>query len=359
MANDTRSTRKSKEDESSSSGKRFVSGKGCSTSAFGATNTPGLRRSSRETSSRKQITSSPSSTRKSERLEKRTPTTPPVKKKFERIQKHKMPSPLKRSDRGKKNISSSSSGSKKSDIRSVSSGIKQKEKRETNVKKLTMEARKVNKSEKHDLKPVDRKRKRMDARTYKSLFKLQKRDITADVDEELERPDKLSQVDGGDDRSSGSKQVDDGDDECSGKLEEKLREECVDIASEGSHAENNGNHVEVELPYSSRTHSCTEELYKPSDEEGIKASKSGAMVTETLVAVKRVVVNDGDVDLGSGSLAIPSKTKKYTTDEDFNPSATVACKDICISASEAVSSPSSVSKKIVELCVACSTRRRY
>jgi hypothetical protein len=65
---------------------------------------------------------SPSSTRKSERLEKRT-LTPTFKRKSQRIEKKGMPSLLRKSDRGKKLSGSTSSGSKKSNKSSSSSGI--------------------------------------------------------------------------------------------------------------------------------------------------------------------------------------------------------------------------------------------
>ncbi|CAK9138730.1 unnamed protein product [Ilex paraguariensis] len=268
MANDTQYTHRSRDAESNGSGRRF---RYC-TSGFGTAGTSGLRRSSRETLLRKLITSSPSSTRKSERLEKLAPNTSPFKRTFE---KHKMPSPLKRSD-SKQQTSSSSSGSKKPEKSSGSTDMKQNKKREKNVKQWTIEASEVHKTGKHDLKPVGRKRKRMDARTYKSLFKLQRRGIALDVDEEPEKPVKLSRIDRRDVGVGGSKQLEnrvDGGAECSGKLVEELREECVEIASEGAQepsnssrrgfdAEEFGNHVEGELSYASRKHSCAEEPYK-------------------------------------------------------------------------------------------------
>ncbi|KAA8550367.1 hypothetical protein F0562_002051 [Nyssa sinensis] len=223
MANDTRSSRKIKDDEGNTSKKKHVNSKGSSTSGSPTTDTSGLRRSARETTSRKQMISSPSNTRKSERLERRMPSTPPVRKKSERIEKQRTPSPLRRSDRGKKHPLSSSSGSKKSEKGFASSDMKQKKlKREISVKQLDLGTREVSRHEKQNLRPVGMKKKRLDARTYKAIFKLQRRRHTLqDIDEEPERRDKLPQVDSSNGRGSVSKQVEDGDDggvECSGRM---------------------------------------------------------------------------------------------------------------------------------------------
>ncbi|GFZ20435.1 ATP-dependent helicase family protein [Actinidia rufa] len=126
MVNDTRSTRRSKDDEITSSTKKAIKSKGSSTSGSPTADTSGLRRSTRGTPSRKQISSSPSTTRKSERLEKRTPTKIPVKRKNEIVEKQKVSIPLRRSDRGKKHLLPSSSGSRKSEKGSDSSDIERK-----------------------------------------------------------------------------------------------------------------------------------------------------------------------------------------------------------------------------------------
>lgn len=113
MANDSRTSRKTKDDDINNSKGRNIRGKGSSTSASATTDISGLRRSARETPTKKLLNPSPSSTRKSERLEKQTPVTPPVKRKSERVEKQRMPSPSRRSERGKNHQSPSSSGSKK------------------------------------------------------------------------------------------------------------------------------------------------------------------------------------------------------------------------------------------------------
>uniref|UniRef100_A0A5B7AM86 Putative helicase protein MOM1 isoform X1 n=1 Tax=Davidia involucrata TaxID=16924 RepID=A0A5B7AM86_DAVIN len=389
MANDTRSSRKIKDDESNTSKKKHVNGKGSSTSGSATTDTSGLRRSARETSSRKQMISSPSSMRKSERLEKRRPSMPLVKKISERIDKQRMPSPLRRSDRGKKHPLLSSSGSKNSEKGSGSSDMKGKKlKREKSVKQLALGARDVSRNEKQDLKPVGMKKKKMDLRTYKALFKPQRRrNALQDIDDELERRDKLSQADSSNGRGSVSKQVEDGedgDDECSGMVVVEVRED-VERTSEGALERSSSslrNLGEVELSYSSRKHSCTEEPIDLSNGDGLNASKSGGTVKETLDDAQRVQADcspmekfqtlellgstsigrsrDHDIDLGTGDSVRPSKRKRYVVDMDSDTSATVANKDICASIVDATSSPSSGCKRqnFVETCVASSKRRR-
>ena len=160
MANDSRSGRKNKNEENSTPQKKLT------------TDTLALRRSTREFSSREQTTLSPSHMRKSERLEKRVSTTPPVNKEAERVENQVSPTPLRRSDRGKKQTSSSSSGSEKSEKGSGSSNLKQtKGKTGKIVKRLAVEAMEVSRNNRHDAKPVGRKRKRMNARTFKALLK--------------------------------------------------------------------------------------------------------------------------------------------------------------------------------------------
>ena len=149
---------------------RHNSGKETTTST--STTSYGLRSFAKETSLKGKMipNPSPSSTQKSERLEKRTPT-PTFKRKSQRIEKKGMPSLLRRSERGKKLSVSTSSGSKKSNKSSSSSGMKlKKETKEKSVKQLTLETKEVGKTEKQD-EPV--KKKRMDARAYRALFKKQ------------------------------------------------------------------------------------------------------------------------------------------------------------------------------------------
>ncbi|KAF7147539.1 hypothetical protein RHSIM_Rhsim03G0086900 [Rhododendron simsii] len=105
MANDTRSSWGSKDDENNSSIKKPVSIKESSTLGSAMMDTSGFRKSIREMPLQKQMSSSPSTRSGSEHLDRPTPTTFAVKRKSEIVEKQRMPSPLRRSDRGKEHAS--------------------------------------------------------------------------------------------------------------------------------------------------------------------------------------------------------------------------------------------------------------
>lgn len=169
--------RKNKDDGTKSSKGMDSSSKGSTTAMIDSS---GLRRSARETPSKKKIIPCPSSTRKSERLEKQTPTTPSVKKKSERVETQRTPSPPRRSLRAKNQHTSRSSETMKSDKSPVSSEMtRKKERREKSVKPLTVDASEFSKSGKQGLKPFRVENKRMDARTYRRIFLRQKKSDNA------------------------------------------------------------------------------------------------------------------------------------------------------------------------------------
>ena len=90
-----------------------------------------------------------------------------------------MPSLIKRSVRGKKHSGSTSSGSKKSNIRLSSSGIMlKKEIKEKSVKQLILETKEVGKSERDD-ESLPLEKMLMDARAYRALFKKQPKKVIA------------------------------------------------------------------------------------------------------------------------------------------------------------------------------------
>ncbi|KAL0457018.1 UNVERIFIED_CONTAM: Helicase protein MOM1 [Sesamum latifolium] len=233
MVSDTRSSRKVKEADGNSSKKNINVRKDSPLRRSVEANVSGVRRSARETSSSRQMTPSPQSMRKSKRLDKgMPPLTPPVKRKSERLEKYSTPSSLRRSDRSKKNLSSSSSGSKQS-AKEVSLP-ESKRKKEKNLIQGTME------SEKAELDPeaVGKKRKKMNARTFKALFKRQRiEEIIPDGDGELEEQDTLRHLCSDNSRGIGSEPTGNGIDvshECSRQEAGKLRDESIDKASGGT-----------------------------------------------------------------------------------------------------------------------------
>ncbi|XP_034218398.1 helicase protein MOM1-like isoform X3 [Prunus dulcis] len=391
MAHDTRSSRKIKDDENNNSNGRQISSKGLSTSGSGASDTSGLRRSSRETSLKKNITLSPSSTRKSERLEKKMPETPLFKRKSERFEKKLTPSPLRRSDRAK-NHSSTSSGSKRSDKSSGSSLAKRKtEKKEKSVKELTLGTREVSKSEKQNVGPCHGKNKIRNARAYKKLFtKLRKKLQARDHSEKQSRQNKVSQ---GGSNACGSEI------EGLGKGVEELNEEFVGRVHDGSLVGSDSSvnkltketwedNPGVDLSHSSPRPSCLEEASKFKDGDGLEirdqrplSSSYNAMTEELNDAPKRVHVECSameklkmpeltcstfnerlhDVFIASeiGHRVIPSKRKRNVADWDSD-SPVNASKDVCTLTADAVSLlPSGSTEDVsVETCGACFKRQR-
>ncbi|KAJ8535518.1 hypothetical protein K7X08_023238 [Anisodus acutangulus] len=220
MASETRSGKKNKDTESNKS-KNKQSDKGSLSSGSGKTDRASLRSSDRET---KQPASSPSSTRKSKRLEKQSPSPPAVNRKAGVTEKQNSPSPLRRSDRGKKHTPSSSSRSSLG-RGSDSSSVKKKEKKEKSVKELIMESESHRTSTEKGEASVGLKRKRMDARSYRALFKMQRKRFTApEINDKSERPKKQSKVD-----SIPSDEIDckliDGDNESHERVVDELRED--------------------------------------------------------------------------------------------------------------------------------------
>ena len=183
MAHGSRSSRKAKDDEDNGLRGSQCSGKKSVNSGAATAEASGVRRSPRETLSKKNMTpSSSSGTRKSERLEKQTTNsnsmTPPVKRKSKQMEKQKIASPLRRSERGKMPSPSGSSGSKRSDKSPDSLDMKRKkEKKEKSMKQLTMETVEPNKTEQKDGQADEAQKKRMDARAYRALFRKQSKKV--------------------------------------------------------------------------------------------------------------------------------------------------------------------------------------
>ncbi|KAK3041003.1 hypothetical protein RJ639_026715 [Escallonia herrerae] len=350
MVSDSRSSRKSRDFERDSSKKKLSNGKASSASGSGIGDTSSLRRSTRETPSKKQMTPSPCSTRKSERLEKLTPVSPPNKMKSER---QGVPSPLRRSDRGKIQTSSSSSSLKNSGSGPGSSAMKQKKgETEKSMKQSTVETRQVRRSEKHNLEIVGGKAKRMDGHTFKAFFKIQRTmDTASDNDEVLERPDKLSQVDSSSGAGNGSMQVEDRHDEadeCSGRAGEELRNGC-ERASDGAIGRSSSYKkldtevpricVEIKLSSSNRKHSSAEESCRPPDGDEETLGDSEAVLVgcsaennwqtpELKFAASVGKSPESDIDQGSGDRGLQHKRKRSTTDMDSSPSSGCKGQDV-------------------------------
>ncbi|VFQ92792.1 unnamed protein product [Cuscuta campestris] len=181
-----------------------------------------LRSLARETSS-KDTRTSPSPTRKSERIQKKSsPVTPVVCNKLDKLD---TPSPLRRSVRGKRNVPSSP---KIPEDESVSSGMESHGKKKETMKQPMMESEKVSTSRKvhyKSLSSIGKKRKRINGHSYALLLKRRHRRGTLSGITKSKRILQLPEVDSSDSRNEESKLAEDeenGDNECHTKITNEL-----------------------------------------------------------------------------------------------------------------------------------------
>ncbi|KAG6629446.1 hypothetical protein CIPAW_14G085200 [Carya illinoinensis] len=399
MESDTQSSCKIKDNDSNSSKGRHSVGKESSTSGSTTLDTSGLRRSTRESSLKSKMIPSPQSTRKSERLDKQTPTSPSIKRKSERIENKGTPSPsikrrserienkgmasppsikrkserienkgmtspLRGAERSKKISWPSSSGSKKSDKSLRLTDIKQKkEKKEKRVKLLTLETKEIEKNEKKDLKSEPAKNRRMDARAYRALFKKQLKKVTAAAHhKEWNTLDKSSQGGSGNCGGEG-----DGVDKCSEKREQELREESV------------GRSCDTALVRSdSNVHKFLNEILEDNRAVG-SSHPSQRHISVDLTSVSLLVDGSVEEKLQTTKLIdsafkektldrnlekywelITSNRKRKAVDMDSDTSAIIASKDICSPIADSVpSSPFGCERNnLVETSGSCYKRQR-
>lgn len=175
----------------------------------------------------RQTTTSPLNVRKSKRHEKEVLPSTPAKRTSERLGKCNTPDSLRRSDRCKKDLSSSSA-SKESAEEPLS---KLKKKREKTLTQVTMESKKAE----LDLEVVGMKRKKMSARKFKTLFKRQRiQEIVPDGGDELEKSENLLDVCSDNSSGFGSQSMEDTEDvgdDCSKRVVGKSRDESINKAA--------------------------------------------------------------------------------------------------------------------------------
>ncbi|XP_048234499.1 helicase protein MOM1 isoform X4 [Ricinus communis] len=313
-----------------------------------------MRRSARETPTNRSMSSNPSGTRKSERLEKRTPT-PLVKGKDK---KQSTQSPLRRSERGKKQFSSSSSGSKKSNKNIGISVMKKKVKKEKSVKQLTFETEEVSRSK------TQVEKKRLNARDYRALFNLQRKKVSvAGCGKELNLENKLSQECSSSDEGGASKNVGRGNECGRGKVEE-LRKIHTGRGSERTKEESNcslskpadeivENNIGLDSSLSSQNHKFVEGAHLSEDGTSLENSKGGDCVllsshktvsgkqddcdemakkivqSELVTPASSGGLPDSGGGLDIGSKDIPPKRKRNTDNIDSDSTALASSKDVC------------------------------
>lgn len=321
----------------------------------------GLRRSARETQSSRPKTQSPQSTRKSERIERQTPPIiPSLKRKSDRIEKHNLTSTPRKSDRGKKINSSSSSGSKQSVKRLSPLNMKKKEIKEKSLKQLTVESGKAE----PDLNFVGTKRKKMDARSYKALFKPQKIKYTMpDVAEELPRQDKPPAVNG---IGISSEPI--------GKSEgiggRVIRNLANELSGTASGVDVLKNDIDGKLLQSCPAHIGNDKAPQPPDGDGLKDLEIGCTIIDILDdeeraptncnSIKKVEVPDlRSVDGSEDDVQCIQPKGTRLIDMDLGPSSMHASKDVSvIVGSVPLQSSGREVNHLLGTCIACLRKTR-
>ncbi|CAH9094525.1 unnamed protein product [Cuscuta europaea] len=235
MVCDTRSRSKmGSDDDNDTSKNRVADGEGTSPGTK-KTDCLGLRRVAQVTSS-KHTSTSPSPTRKSERIQKKTSPITPTKS--GKVDKLDTPSPLRRSDRGKSNVSLLS---KVPENESNSSHIKIHDHKEETMEQLMMESEDANTSSKvhyKSLSSIGKKRKRVNSQRYTFFLKRRRRKGTpSGIITKSKRPLKFPVADSSDFGNEESKLAEDKENaevECHIKVGEKFSVHLAACVAEGN-----------------------------------------------------------------------------------------------------------------------------
>ncbi|CAL0332295.1 unnamed protein product [Lupinus luteus] len=322
MANGTHSSHKSKAEEINNRRPMQVGEKEKINPPSNVSDATGLRRSAREASSTK-LTTSPSTTRKSERLEKKTTPTPAVCRKSQKVEKPNMPSPLRRSGRNKNHSFSSPPDSKSSG----SSSSKQKSKKEKTVKQLIFEAKEVTENDEHNVGTPQVKVKRMDARMYRATFMKPKKDC----------PEKPNTID---------KSTQEGGTDGGGKIDE-----CCRLSGDVKGLLENSSTPGLLVPSNATTHETR--LAPQSVQLDCNGEETSQMLVSTNVVSDENLVGS-NVGLDSGEKMI--KRKGTMVDKVSNVYSTLSNDNNCTLIGEA--GPSRLGGNIVGTDSPCSKRRR-
>ncbi|XP_050883884.1 helicase protein MOM1 isoform X3 [Lathyrus oleraceus] len=329
MVSSTRSRQSAKDKENNNGRVTRSSKKAKIESHLNVSGTAGIRKSPRETPLKKIIASS-SSTQKPKQVEKRILPAPEARRKSERVEKKKIPSPLTRSGRTNKHSSSSPSNSKSAG--SLSSISRQKLQKEKSMKQLIFETE-VNENEEHtvEISPVNAKR--MDARTYRSLFRQRKKDC-------LEKSHRISKSNQEGDNSSGDKIDELSKQSCSANKEVSKN---ATLPSEDAKAKETGIDSRLSRPMTSLAeNNVTPVSFIPSNtpiHETSEVSRSAQPdcgreeAFPTLVSGNSILddkdLDSNNVGLGGGENFAPSKRRVITVDMDSNVSSTLSKGDNC------------------------------
>ncbi|ESW22176.1 hypothetical protein PHAVU_005G133500 [Phaseolus vulgaris] len=320
MVNGIRSSHSAK-DEDNKYGRVTQNGdKGKKKSHSNVSGATGFRRSPRQTSSRRIISSS-SSTCKSRQFEKGP--TPVDNKKSELVEIKNMPSPLRRSGRAR---TYSSTSTRHSDS-SGSLNSNPKPKKEKSMRQLTFQAEEVKDNKEQDLGTPQGKVKRITAPMYRSFF---------DLPKEVAEPNRIdkSNQDGNNIR---------------GKIDgcfEGSHSDCGKLSKNGALPSKDGKLKEMRV--SSRLSDSVKDLFE-NTETLDSLAPSNAATYEAGLAPERTLDEDlirKTVGDNRVEKLMPSKRKEVTVGMDLAVSATLAKGDNCNLTSDS-GGPSRISGKIM------------
>ncbi|KAL6577384.1 hypothetical protein OROMI_011660 [Orobanche minor] len=314
-----------------------------------------VRRLAREASESRQKKPSPHSQRKSQRIEKGTPPlTPNMKPISDRLGKNNTPSPVRRSDRGKKILSPSSSGLRKSAKELTLPEWKR------NKEKKLIPVRMESEKDEVDVEAVGRKRKKLNARSYLALFKRQ-RVVLPDGDGGLEGRDKLFDVCGDNSVGIASEPLrngDDSSDECSRRMVGELRDEHIDIdkASDGARQKSNCSSKDCDKDLQNNGIMASSSRDNLLDEPFSKYSGTSSSVEETLDCPEGLLTNCSSTENmdapESDSSTCLAKTRDGSLCSDIN--------EYCVPSEEDAPSisPKCGNCDLLGSCVLCSKNKR-
>ncbi|XP_073301041.1 uncharacterized protein [Primulina huaijiensis] len=357
MVSVTRSSRKIKEVNDDSSKKEISYRKGSLRRSLRKTDVSGVM-TSRETSFSRGISQSK---QKSLSLDKPvSPSRPRITNKSERLEKQ-TPSPLRRSDRNKN--MSSSSNSKQSVKEFTLSNLSRKK---DSLIQVLVDAEKTESA----LESVGVRRKNMDARSFKSLFKRQHiKVVFPDVDGELEGQDNISYICNGNSRKSGCEPMRNGEDtsdKFSKRVVVKWRDESLNRASDedlhksicslrGFDAEILGNDASID---SNHIDYVVDEIPELCHGDGLKDNRSNSSAIETYDYSEKLPTNY----LTATNTISPAPQSSFCMESSQYCPISTESGEICLEMKVSEIVPSSSAKwetpRLLGTCVLCNKKKR-
>ncbi|XP_019052887.1 PREDICTED: uncharacterized protein LOC104595051 isoform X5 [Nelumbo nucifera] len=368
MVNDIQSHKKIKGCDNNHSGRGDI---GASIiSDFATTDTSALRRLTKQLPSKKKTVLISAITQKSEGLEKQILPTAPVKRRAERVEKKKMPSPVRKSDGNEKQCSLSSSESKKTRNGFSTLDTKREKKGDRCGKKLLFDVREQS-SRSEELTHVSLRKKRLDARSYRALISSQSslakelRDGnnigTRDSIEGKEGAEECTELKGEEQRkqdmAGGGERSTEGSN--SGELSSFIQKHKIHPDDEQD--SENGDGLAVSKYSHSSLHSSPNGIIGKETVDDAKKdcpAREDLQTSESIESTSegRLLSADADIGMDEKSGAV----KRNAMDMDSDASVAAASKEICSFTADIVSSSPSGGRRgnTIESCSICSKRQR-